>query len=485
MKNLRKLSLFAILFASLLVTSCEIINTQFGIKDFEDDGVTEDDISQIMTKYDEVFALPENKYNGAPCTISMVHWDGDGQAVEMNVINTMLKGFRIRYPNINVSLTILSDYERAYYIRLGGSDVADVFLMPDGDVMPWAPLQVCEDLDPYIENSSLVNTEEMYESAVVRYKYDFSLGRCAHSGTTIALPKDIGPMVMYYNKSAFRKAGINYPSNTEIMNIEDAFEMWSKLKQVNNKGQITMYGVGGLSTEGLVWSSGGDFLNENRTAFPTDPETLAGLKAGFSYMQRSYVDVEGHEYCQVQPPASWSAGSDASKLFSNQMLACFIGLKSKVTQFRKLNFDWDVCPVPANDVSPEKNAWSGSVGYSMFKDSLHKEAAWKLIEYIASKEGQELLSATGFQIPVYPELAEQPDFIERESNNMPANFACFLAAAEFQPIGLWSYHRDQLWKQEGYDLKAEKLFADDPNERLTVDDYLEEVRVIVNQKLSH
>ena len=66
MKNLRKLSLFAILFASLLVTSCEIINTQFGIKDFEDDGVTEDDISQIMTKYDEVFALPENKYNGAP-----------------------------------------------------------------------------------------------------------------------------------------------------------------------------------------------------------------------------------------------------------------------------------------------------------------------------------------------------------------------------------------------------------------------------------
>ena len=66
----------------------------------------------------------------------------------------------------------------------------------------------------------------------------------------------------------------------------------------------------------------------------------------------------------------------------------------------------------------------------------------------------------GFPNSVYPELAEQPDFIERESNNMPANFACFLAAAEFQPIGLWSYHRDQLWKQEGYDLKAEKLFAD-------------------------
>ena len=246
-----------------------------------------------------------------------------------------------------------------------------------------------------------------------------------------------------------------------------------------------MYGVGGLSIEGLVWSSGGDFLNESRTAFPAaGTATREGLHKGYEYMQRSYCNMGDGKPCQVQPPASWTSGSDAAKLFSNQMLACFVGLKSRVAQFRKLNFDWNVCPVPANTINPTANAWSGSVGYSLYKGSRHKEAAWKLIEYIASKEGQELMSATGFQIPVYPALAEQPDYIERESNNKPANFTCFLQAAELQPIGLWSYHRNQLWLQEALNLDSEKLFADDPSERLTVDQFFALTEPHVNQKLN-
>lgn len=464
-------------------TGCVIINSQFNIDDYGGEAISDDSFETITSKYNDLFEA--NPYTGGECTIKFVHWDGDGQAIEMSVLNTMLRGFNLRYPNIHVKLTILSDYEKAYSTILTGSDIADVFLMPDGDVMPWAPLNVAEDLGDYVENSNIVTLDEMYPSSIIRYKYDYSLGRCTDNGTLIALPKDIGPMVMYYNKAAFRKAGLPYPNNTEIMSLDDAFVMWDQLKQTNSKGQVIMYGVGGLSIEGLVWSSGGDFLNESRTAFPAaGTATREGLHKGYEYMQRSYCDMGDGKPCQVQPPASWTSGSDAAKLFSNQMLACFVGLKSRVAQFRKLNFDWNVCPVPANTINPTANAWSGSVGYSLYKGSRHKEAAWKLIEYIASKEGQELMSATGFQIPVYPALAEQPDYIERESNNKPANFTCFLQAAELQPIGLWSYHRNQLWLQEALNLDSEKLFADDPSERLTVDQFFALTEPHVNQKLN-
>ncbi len=460
---------------SFLLSSC-IINSQFNRDD--DNDVDSDDIKAIMSKYDDLFEA--NPYNGEKCTIEMVHWDGDGQSIEKSVLDTMLKGFNIRYPNIKVELTILSSYEEAYSNRLTGNDIADVFLMPDGDVMAWTEIGggKCENLDPYVESSNLINIDEMYQSAISRYRYNFDTRTCGGSeGTLIALPKDIGPTVMYYNKSAFKKAGIPYPDNSNIMNIEDAFTMWKSLMQINSKGVITMYGVGGLSIEGLVWSAGGDFLNEDRTSFPTDPTTLSGLKKGYEDLQRAYV------YDCITPPASWTTGSDASKLFSNQMLACYIGLKSKVAAFRKLDFDWDVCPVPANSINPSKNAWSGSVGYSLYNGSKHKEAAWKLIEYIASKEGQELLSATGFQIPVYPSLAEQEDYIERESNNKPTNFKCFLDAAEGQPVGLWSYHSNQLWKSEGYDKLSEKVFSEIETERMNVDDFLNKARDIVNDKL--
>ena len=482
-KSLTASLFFAFLIsASFVIPSCTIINSQFNVDDYSGGEVSEDSFKEITSKYDELFAA--NPYEGEECLIEFVHWDGDGQAVEMSVLNTMLKGFNLRYPTIHVKLTILSDYENAYGTILSGNNIADVFLMPDGDVMPWVPLNRCEDLSAYVESSNIVNLNEMYQSAITRYQYDFSVGRCTPNGTLIALPKDIGPTVMYYNKAAFRKMQVPFPSNTEIMNIDDAFEMWDALKQYNSKGEVTMYGVGGLSIEGLVWSSGGDFLNETRTAFPTKYETLEGFKKGYEYMQRSYCDMHDGRPCKVQPPSSWSVGSDAATLFSNQMLACYIGLKSRVTQFRKLNFDWDVCPVPANTVDPSKNAWSGSVGYSMYNGSGHKEAAWKLIEYIASKEGQELMSATGFQIPVYPSLAEQPDYIERESNNKPANFQCFLQAAEKQPIGLWSYHRNQLWLQEALNLDSEKLYADNESERITVDQYIAITGPHVNQKLN-
>ncbi len=479
MKN-RKifLNLSTIFCGIFAISSCTIINSQFNIS-FSGEDVSVDELQAIMEKYDEDFAT--QTYTGGKCVIELAHWDGDGRAIEMSVLNTMLKGFNIRYPDISVKLTILSDYDKVYSTTLLGSKVADVFLMPDGDVMQWAPLNVCEDLGPYLESSTLVDTSKMYQSSVLRYKYNFLTGRCDENGTTVALPKDIGPTVMYYNKSAFKKAGIPYPSNTEIMNLEDAFTMWSQLKQINN-GVVKMYGVGGLSIEGLVWSCGGDFLNEERTGIPNEgtPE-YKGLKEGYEYMQRSYVNM-GHDNDQIQPPASWSSGSDASTLFSNQMLACYIGLKSKVTAFRKLQFDWDCCPVPAGMVYPTKNAWSGSVGYSMYNGSTHKEAAWKLIEYINSKEGQELLSATGFQIPVYPELAEQEDFIERESSNKPENFQCFLSAASEQPVGLWSYYKNQLWKSEVYDTYVEKVF-DESGTPKSVDAFLAEVREHIGEKL--
>lgn len=484
-RRFTKILLFsaAILCIVSTTSSCTIINSQFNPYGDDDNDVVEDDINTIMAKYDDLFE--NSKYEGEPCTIEMVHWDGDGQAIEMSVINTMLKGFKIRYPDINVKLTILSDYESSYSTKLTGSNIADVFLMPDGQVMSWTPLGQCEDLGPYVAKSSLVNVNKMYPSSVLRYRYDHNEGRCTETGTLIALPKDIGPTVMYYNKNAFKSAGIPYPDNEEIMSIDEAFEMWDNLKVVNDKGQVEMYGVGGLSIEGLVWSNGGDFLNSQRNAFPTDTATLAGFKKGYEYMQRSYVDMGDGKICEVQPPASWTNGSDPTKLFSNQMIACYVGLKSKVSQFRKLDFDWDVCPVPAGLVNPTANAWSGSVGYSLYKGSKNKEAAWKLIEYIGSMEGQELLSATGFQIPVYPELASQPDFIERESSNKPANFECFLDAAYDQPIGLWSYHKDQLWLSEALHLHSENLYNDDPSKRITVDQYIALVAEEVNKKLKN
>lgn len=431
-----------------------------------------DELTRIMRKYDNL----TYEYDGDPCKITMAHWTGDGDTIERAVINAVLQGFKLRYPTIDVELSILGDYENTYPNRFQAGNAHDVFMMPDGSFASWAKSGACMNLTPFIAASELVVTDEMYTTSLSRYRYDATTGKVSDNGNQLSLPKDIGPMVMYYNKDAFDEMGVEYPDDDEIMDIEDATEMWKKLTKKKD-GNIIRYGVSGLSIEGLVWSAGGDFLNPTRDHFPSDPLTIQGLKDGYQFIQDAYVTNF------ITPPSEFTAGSDGKSLFSQQRVACFIGLKSNVAAFRQLSFNWDCCPIPAFQVEPEKNGWSGSVGYSVYQQSKHKDAAWKLVEYIASKEGQEILSATGFQIPVYPELSEDPVFLAREIELGPHNFGAFLSAAENQPYGLWQYRSSQTWKTLGYDTPSERLLSSDPSTRLTVEEFLAIAKEKVEQNI--
>ena len=114
-------------------------------------------------------------------------------------------------------------------------------------------------------------------------------------------------------------------------------------------------------------------------------------------------------------------------------------------------------------------------------------AAWKLVEYIASREGQEILSATGFQIPVYEDLAMDSDVVAREKsiNHLDVDaYKVFVESAKTQPYGLWQYRGSKQWKELTYDTFSAELTADDPADRITVDAFLEKVKSKIGQYLN-
>lgn len=430
-------------------------------------------LEDIQKKYDSL----DWSYDGEPCTLRMCHWDSAGRNVEAAVINAMLKGFSKRYPNIKVELEILTDYENTYGKNISANNMHDVFLVPDGAFGSWASTKKLVNLTPYVESSTIMDPSNMYETSLTRYQYNYGASRPG-SGVQLALPKDIGPYVMYYNEDIFKQLNIALPPSDRIMTMDEATAMWQKLTKKDSKDNITCYGVGGLGIEGLVWSSGGDFLNETRDAFPTDAKALAGLKNGYQYMQDSYFKY------QIQPPSEFTAGQDASTLFSMQKIATYIGGRYNLTSFMNLDFHWNVCYVPAFEQDPTKNMYSGSVGYAMSSECKNKLAAWKLIEYIASREGQEILSSTGFQIPVYTDLALSEDVKKREEINYPGlNYEVFVHSAEKQSYGLWQYRNNQKWKTMGYDTTSEYLYHSDPNKRWTVDYFLNQAKNAVTQNL--
>lgn len=462
MKN--RIALTTLILSILTITSCAN-SYQSSTSDPTSSGssaIEGDIFEQITSKYDD---LPW-EYSGEEVTITMSHWDSAGRNVESAVINAMLKGFNERYPNIHVELEILGEYEGNYGNNIAANKMHDVFLVPDGAFGSWASTRKMVNLDPYIAGSEIMDTTKMYPTSLTRYQYDFTNARPG-TGTQLALPKDIGPYVMYYNADIFEQKGVPLPPTDRIMTIDEATEMWQAVTKYNKNNEVTCYGVGGLPIEGLVWSAGGDFLNETRDAFPSDPATLAGLKKGYQYMQDAYYKFG------VQPPSEFTAGNDPSTLFAMQKVATYIGGRYNVTTFKELDFNWNVAYVPAFEENINKNMYSGSVGYAIANTCKNKEAAWKLVEYIASREGQEILASTGFQIPVYSDVSRSAEVIAREEQLYPGlNYEIFVDAAETQSYGLWQYRNNQKWKTMGYDTTSEYLYHKDPTKRWTVDEFL-------------
>lgn len=433
-------------------------------------------IESIQEKYDASLY----QYEGEPVTLTMSHWDSGGATVERAVLNTLLDAFHRRYPTINVQADIISDYETTYATNIATNNLHDVFMVSDGVFANWSTGGKMVNLNPYIDSSDLVDPDSIVPSALTRYRYDAATGLTGE-GAQLVMPRDISAHVLYYNKDYFKSKGVALPPSDRIMTMEEAVTMWQQLTERDGDGDIEVYGVAGLAAnmEGLVWSAGGDFLNPQRNGFPTDDASLNAIKRAYGFAQDAYFKYE------IMPPGGFNAGMDEATLFAQQKVATCIAGSWNVTIFRSLSFDWDIAYVPSFEVAPEKNAWSGSCGYAISTSCANKEAAWKLVEYVGSEEGQEILSATGIQFPIYYEtlgLSEQ--YLSRESALKPEHYEIFLRSISVQPAGLWTYTKSQQWKEQGYDRYSEYLLDENASRRWSVDKFVEEVRKNVNSCLA-
>lgn len=426
--------------------------------------ITEISIEEIQKKYDASLY----KYDGDAVTIKVATWDSAGNAIERSVMDIIVEAFNNRYPSIKIEYEIMSNYEANYAGNIATGKVHDVFLVSDGVFGNWVTGGMMENLEPYISSSDLIQRDEMHQSVIDRYCYDSKTGK-AGSGNQYTIARDISSFAMYYNKDYFDKMNVEYPPSDRIMTIDEATEMWKKLTKRDSSGKIEVYGSSALDICGLVWSAGGDFLNDAKTAFPTDENDLTALKKAYQYVQDSY-------YVHETTP---TVALDAATMFTMQKVATAIAGSWNVAQFRSLDFNWDVAYVPAFPENPEANCWSGSCGYAIYSKGDKKAAAWKFVEYFGSKEGQEILMATGTQLPTY--AFTDNNIIEREINNGPANYEIFIKSAVKQPAGRWTYLKNQQWISLGYDLYSGNLLDANKSDRWTVDQFLNKCRDVVNQ----
>lgn len=337
-----------------------------------------------------------------------------------------------------------------------------------------------ENLDPYIQKSGFDETK-LWDGAVSRYKYKYeNHSHVFGNGSVYALPKDVSPNVMFYNKDFFFEKQVEIPKNTDgsikRMTIDEGVEMWRKLivGEENKNALERRYALGNMPPESMVWSAGSDFLNESRTGFITDSRQIAGFKKAYQKM----VDLVDEK---IVPDGTSMSGSSTSSLFLTGKVACYIGGIYDTAQLRNSSFDWDITYIPAFEDNLNVNGYSGSVGYSMWSgtDSSLKDLAYSVIEYISSEEAQRIMTEMGFNIPLQKSIAGDTAFIDAQRAKKPYNYEVFLESLRYQPSGTWRYTRNNVWK-ERLSTEAAKLFQ---RSGYTVDDFVAALPGIVNGSL--
>jgi multiple sugar transport system substrate-binding protein len=373
-------------------------------------------------------AAPEDDSSNAGEVVN-IKFSGWGDPSEKEVFNKLLKSFEEKNPNIKVEyLHIPADYVGKMNTILAGGNAPDVFYVPDGDFGRWVSQGMLLPIDAFVEVGG-VDINDMWESALIRYRYD---GAKSGEGQLYALPKDIGPTVLYYNKELFDKANVPYPSSDSPMTFEELLETAKKMTiDADNDGKPEQYGMGPIWWEGFVWGNGGKILSDDRKEF------LLNGKEATDALQFA-ADLRNKH--KVSPDGRALQAMNDGQMFETGKLAMMIQGRWMVPTYRKLKFDWDVAPIPANG---QWSGWSGSVGFGIYSKTKNAEAAYKLVEFLGGPEGQKLQTEMGFAIPNFKSMANSDVFLQ--PGQKPEHAEVFIKAAESQNPGPWTNLPNNKW----------------------------------------
>jgi sn-glycerol 3-phosphate transport system substrate-binding protein len=197
-----------------------------------------------------------------------------------------------------------------------------------------------------------------------------------------SVPFQRSTAVMYYNKQAFKDAGLDpekYPTNWD--------EMVAAGKAVTAKdaaGQVTRWGIGIAGNVGsaqwlfgaLVAQNGGTLVNEAGTeTYLTDPKVVEALQY--------WVDLSTKD--AIHPPGIFEWGTAPADFLAGRVAMIWHTTGNLANIRKNATFDFGLAPFPGR---PTPASVLGGGNLYIFKDASDEEkaAAYKFIQFLTSDE---------------------------------------------------------------------------------------------------
>jgi len=342
-------------------------------------------------------ALGPNGTANDPNHIQFLAWGGTSL---LPAYQSLVGLYEQRFPGQTVDFVGLpsqADAQKRLATDFTGGTPADVIVLSYLDLAGYASRGLLAPVAPYLANSPVLNTSQFFQESLGPFIYNRQL-QC--------LPQNISGLVVYYNRSLFRQAGVPEPGSRWTW--DQFLDTARALTRPASGGQPEQYGLGLEPTlidfAPFIWQGKGTLVDNN--LWPTElafnaPAVLTATTWLVS-LQTQY---------HVAPDSQAELAASSQQRFMDGTLAMLIGPRDDVPVYRQITaFDWDVASLPES--GGRRTNVILADGYCLSAAAPRKAAAWQFIEFADSPEGQAILAKSGAMLPALTAVAKSSAFLD-------------------------------------------------------------------------
>ena len=298
-------------------------------------------------------------------------WQGLGDAVTR------------KYPNIKVKLetTTFQNYWDKLQTQIASSTQADIIGMQAQRMPGFAARGALQPMTEEIDKNPSVDFSDYFKVIEDALSFD---------GKVHALAYDLGPPLLYYNKSLFKQAGMPVPSPTKPMSWDQFKATAAKLTDAGAR----QYGyVQGFAFDWVIpwiWSNGGDYMTDDASKSTLDsPESMEAMQFLSDLFNKDKV---------AAPITDLANPNFGLERFSSGKVAMHMDGPWQVVNIRSnAKFDFDIAPIPAG--SAGSNGWAAGSGFGISRSTKNADAVFKAISVITGKAALAGLTRAGRGYP--------------------------------------------------------------------------------------
>lgn len=286
----------------------------------------------------------------------------------------LIKEFERRNPTIKVEIQQIpwTAAHEKLLTAYAGESTPDVGQLGNTWIPEFTVLNALEPLDPFAGKSSLVDVNDIFPGVLKTNVIDSTLR---------GIPWYVDTRVVYYRKDVLKQAGYDeFPATwDEALKVSEIIRRQAKAK---NKICYPFF----LPTNewvpaiALGMQSGGNFLKQKNS------------RGNFSGEQFTKAFALLNEFYRKQySPSGMQLITNLYNSFSDGLIAMYITGPWNIGEFTRripahLQDEWMTAPLPSMDSHLPGTSLPLGTSLVIFKNSRHKEAAWKLIEFLSSVE---------------------------------------------------------------------------------------------------